>query len=106
MHILTIAIQTTTQTPTLQSTEMTMPPDDRNMDCSLERAQKCSRVQLENGLALLLQLPSRLPKITILVAQQISWDPATGNAHGIPEFIPGFRWASCCSILSFLCNVL
>jgi hypothetical protein len=48
---LTIAIQTTTQTPTLQSTEMTMPPDDRNMDCSLERAQKCSRVQLENGIA-------------------------------------------------------
>ena len=38
----------------------------------------------------------------------------TGNICGVvpaytsgaPEFTPGFQWGSCCSIFSFLCNVL
>jgi len=28
------------------------------------------------------------------------------NCLPFPVFIPGFQWGSCCSILSFLCNVL
>ena len=30
----------------------------------------------------------------------------TANPSGVPEFIPGVKWGSCCSICSFLCNVL
>jgi len=31
--------------------------------------------------------------------------PSEGTAYpsGAPEFTPGFKWGSCCSIISFMC---
>ena len=46
---LTITIQTTPlSNPTLQNTEMTTPPDDRNLGRNFARAQKCIGIQVEN----------------------------------------------------------
>jgi hypothetical protein len=40
------------------------------------------------------------------VTRRVSCGAGTANPFGTPEFTPGFQWGSCCSIFSFLCNVL
>jgi len=34
------------------------------------------------------------------------WSTITVYPSGAHEFIPGFKWDSCFSIFSFLCNIL
>jgi hypothetical protein len=38
--------------------------------------------------------------------QGVSHSHYIANPSGTPEFTPALYWGSCCSILSFLCNVL
>ena len=50
------------------------------------KACMCSIPQGQN-LSFLLQLPAGLSEITILVAQQNFWDPATDFAHVIVKIV-------------------
>ena len=57
------------------------------------------------------QCPPRFPCQRLFVyfnsnTRGVSCGTGTAYPSRAPEFTPGFLWGSCCSIFSFLCNVL
>ena len=40
------------------------------------------------------------------VLSEALYGAGTVYPSGAPEFISGFKWGVCCSILSFLCSVM